>query len=52
VDNNDTVHSLFADWVRRGVKFIQRPTETDFGFSFVALDPYGHHLRVFTPSGQ
>ena len=52
VSNSDTVHDLFADWVERGLEIIQRPTEMDFGFTFVALDPDGHRLRVFTPSGQ
>jgi len=52
VNNSDIVHSLFADWVRRGLKIIQRPTEMDFGFTFVALDPDGHRLRVFALSGQ
>ena len=52
VNNSDTVHNLFADWVKRGLDIIQRPTEMDFGFTFVALDPDGHRLRVFSPSGQ
>ncbi|WP_213761415.1 VOC family protein [Caballeronia sp. dw_19] len=52
VNDSDSVHSLFADWVKRGLEIIQRPTEMDFGFTFVALDPDGHRLRVFTPSGQ
>ena len=52
VPDNDTVHSLFADWGKRGLEIIQRPTEMDFGFTFVALDPDGHRLRVFAPSGQ
>ncbi|CAN7351486.1 VOC family protein [Caballeronia sp. LjRoot31] len=52
VKDSDSVHSLFADWVRRGLEIIQRPTEMDFGFTFVALDPDGHRLRVFTPSGK
>ena len=52
VNNSDAVHSLFADWVKRGLEIIQRPTEMDFGFTFVALDPDGHRLRVFAPSGQ
>ena len=25
------------------------PTAMDFGFTFVALDPDGHRLRVFAP---
>ena len=52
VNNSDTVHNLFADWVKRGLEIIQRPTEMDFGFTFVALDPDGHRLRVFTPAAQ
>ncbi|MFK4440986.1 putative lactoylglutathione lyase [Caballeronia udeis] len=52
VSNSDTVHDLFADWVERGLEIIQRPTEMDFGFTFVALDPDGHRLRVFALSGQ
>jgi predicted enzyme related to lactoylglutathione lyase len=52
VSNSDTVHDLFADWVERGLEIIQRPTEMDFGFTFVALDPDGHRLRVFAPSGR
>jgi len=52
VSNSDTLHDLFADWVERGLEIIQRPTEMDFGFTFVALDPDGHRLRVFAPSGQ
>jgi catechol 2,3-dioxygenase-like lactoylglutathione lyase family enzyme len=52
VDSSDAVHNLFADWVKRGLEIIQRPTEMDFGFTFVALDPDGHRLRVFALSEQ
>jgi predicted enzyme related to lactoylglutathione lyase len=47
VDTSDAVHGLYTDWVQRGLQIIQRPTEMDFGFTFVALDPDGHRLRVF-----
>lgn len=47
VETSDIVHNLYTDWVQRGLKIIQRPTEMDFGFTFVALDPDGHRLRVF-----
>lgn len=50
LDNNDAVRSTHADWSRRGLKFEQAPTTLDFGFTFVALDPDGHRLRVFAPS--
>jgi catechol 2,3-dioxygenase-like lactoylglutathione lyase family enzyme len=46
----DTVHSLHADWVRRGLTIIQPPTDMDFGRTFTALDPDGHRLRVFVPA--
>ncbi len=44
------VLALHEDWTRRGLPVIQPPTELDFGHSFVALDPDGHRLRVFTPT--
>ena len=46
----DEVRSVHADWVTRGLSIAQAPTELDFGFTFVALDPDGHRLRVFAPS--
>ncbi|SEC21385.1 Catechol 2,3-dioxygenase [Rhizobiales bacterium GAS188] len=47
-----TVDAMHADWSRRGLKIIQTPTDLDFGRTFVALDPDGHRLRVFTPGAQ
>jgi predicted enzyme related to lactoylglutathione lyase len=44
----DTTH---ADWCRRGLPVVQRPTDLDFGRTFLALDPDGHRLRVFAPAG-
>lgn len=38
-------------WRRKGVVIAQEPTAMDFGFTFVALDPDGHRLRVFAPTG-
>jgi predicted enzyme related to lactoylglutathione lyase len=52
VEDNDTVKSTFASWRKRGLKIAQEPTEMDFGYTFVALDPDGHRLRVFAPGGQ
>jgi catechol 2,3-dioxygenase-like lactoylglutathione lyase family enzyme len=43
------VEAIYADWSRRGLKIVQRPTDMDFGRTFVALDPDGHRLRVFFP---
>ena len=37
-------------WKARGLPILQAPTEMDFGYTFVALDPDGHRLRVFAVS--
>ncbi len=45
----DTMH---ADWRGRGWPIVQAPVELDFGRTFVALDPDGHRLRVFSPAPE
>ena len=50
VADNSAVDRLFADWSRRDLPIAQATTVLDFGYSFVALDPDGHRLRVFAPS--
>ena len=50
VNGANEVDSLFAEWGGRGVKIALEPTQMDFGYSFVALDPDGQRLRVFAPS--
>ncbi len=44
------VRDRHADWAKRGFKIVQQPAQMDFGFTFTALDPDGHRLRVFAPS--
>jgi len=44
------VRAIHADWSKRGLNVIQPPTELNFGYTFVALDPDGHRLRVFAPT--
>lgn len=44
------VDALHAAFVKRGVAIAQAPTRLEFGYSFVALDPDGHRLRVLNPS--
>ena len=46
------VDATHADWSARGLKILQAPTDLDFGRTFVALDPDGHRLRVFSPVGR
>ena len=49
VDDKAAVLVLHADWTARGLPIAQAPVALDFGFTFVALDPDGHRLRVFAP---
>lgn len=44
--------ATLAEWKKRGIAILQQPTDMDFGRTFVGLDPDGHRLRVFSPSGQ
>jgi len=46
VDDRDEVTALYNDWAARGLAIAQRPTDMDFGYTFVALDRDGHRLRV------
>jgi catechol 2,3-dioxygenase-like lactoylglutathione lyase family enzyme len=46
VDTPAAVEACYEDWKKRGLRIAQVPTEMDFGFTFVALDPDGHRLRV------
>jgi predicted enzyme related to lactoylglutathione lyase len=46
------VDAVHADWARRGLTIAEPPYELPFGRTFVALDPDGHRLRVFTPAGS
>ncbi len=46
------VDAVHIAWTAKGLPILQAPTELDFGRTFVALDPDGHRLRVFRPSGS
>jgi predicted enzyme related to lactoylglutathione lyase len=50
VEGKEAVRAAHADFQARGLRIIQPPVELDFGFTFTALDPDGHRLRVFAPS--
>lgn len=47
-ENAEEIDSIHADWVSRGATIAFPPTDLDFGRSFVAVDPDGHRLRVYT----
>ena len=44
------VADRYEDWARRGLVIEQEPVTMEFGRTFVALDPDGHRLRVYSPS--
>lgn len=52
VAGNNAVDVLHVDWSTRGLSIIQKPTQMDFGYTFVATDPDGHRLRVFSPASS
>lgn len=37
-----------VQWQERGAHILMPPTDLEFGRSFVATDPDGHRLRVYT----
>jgi catechol 2,3-dioxygenase-like lactoylglutathione lyase family enzyme len=52
VEDRAQVDKLYADWSRRGLTIAQAPVDLDFGYTFVALDPDQHRLRVFASNGS
>ncbi len=44
--SND-VDALYEEWGRKEVTVAQKPTDMDFGRTFVILDPDGHRIRVY-----
>jgi catechol 2,3-dioxygenase-like lactoylglutathione lyase family enzyme len=47
--DRSAVDGLHAAWQLLGMPIIQAPTAMDFGYTFTAVDPDGHRLRVFAP---
>ena len=52
VASNEAVETMHSDWSKRGLVMAQAPTDMDFGYTFVALDPDGHRLRVYAPAAR
>jgi predicted enzyme related to lactoylglutathione lyase len=50
VADRTAVNDLHAAWRDQGIDIAQPPTAMDFGYTFTALDPDGHRLRVFAPT--
>ncbi len=45
------VDAIAEQWRGKGIEIAQAPTKMDFGYTFVALDPDGHRVRVVAPAG-
>ena len=52
VADDAAVTALHRQWKGRGLTIIQPPEKRDFGFTFTALDPDGHRLRVLAPGAR
>lgn len=52
LEGSAAVDTLHDEWRAKGVKIIQAPVAMDFGYTFTALDPDGHRLRVFAPGAN
>jgi catechol 2,3-dioxygenase-like lactoylglutathione lyase family enzyme len=52
LENDAAVDAAHTEWRDRGVKIAQTPTRMDFGYTFLALDPDGHRLRMFAPGAH
>jgi hypothetical protein len=52
VKDRAAVNAIYEEWGSRKLRVAQAPREMDFGFTFVALDPDDHRLRVFSPNAD
>lgn len=43
----EDVDALYDEWGKKRVTVAQKPTDMDFGRTFVILDPDGHRIRVY-----
>ena len=48
----DDVDAIFESWGKKQVTIAQKPTDMDFGRTFVALDLDGHRIRVYKLAGE
>lgn len=44
--SKEDVDSIYSDLVTRNVPMALQPTNLEFGYTFVALDPDGHRIRL------
>ncbi|ABC28855.1 Lactoylglutathione lyase [Hahella chejuensis KCTC 2396] len=50
LDSQEAVDTALDYMSAMQAKVIQAPTQMDFGYTFVVLDPDEHRIRVFCPS--
>lgn len=50
LDSREAVDKLEGDWRKQNIVIAQSAVQLEFGYTFVALDPDGHRLRVFFPA--
>jgi len=43
----ENVDALYEKWGKKQVTVLQAPTNMDFGYTFVILDPDGHRIRAY-----
>jgi predicted enzyme related to lactoylglutathione lyase len=43
----ENVDALYEEWGKKQVTVAQKPTDMDFGRTFVILDPDGHRIRIY-----
>ena len=41
------VDALYENWEKKLITVAQKPTDLDFGRTFVVLDPDGHRIRAY-----
>lgn len=48
----DDVDGLYQAWSKKHLTVAQKPTDMDFGRTFVILDPDGHRIRIYKLSEE
>ncbi len=43
----DNVDALYEAWSKKQLVIAQKPTDMDFGRTFLILDPDGHRIRIY-----
>lgn len=43
----ENIDALYEEWGKKYVTVAQKPTDMDFGRTFVILDPDGHRIRIY-----